>query len=1594
MQTRESYDQASEYENNILADAAVGVVQWGASSLIDLGSTIWNSVVPEQYERSTYDNISAFSDDLATFYDDNKSAVELGSFVAGMIIPGLGVARAAKAASSGAGFFGKMGKMGSLGYSEAKIQHYTTKAADMAVKANADTAIMKGAIWKQRLWTVEKAVAENVLYEAAFYGLMNDHAYMDNYGVDTFLGGVALGTAITTPFSLAIASKNLKDAQSAAVLGLMHDAGLAKNTLKETSAVATADNPGSALAMSWHAEKYLTSAANAVDRTRMPDIHTFMRDTALRQEVQVQKVASSLLSPEAQTLSGSVKSKDDAMERWWELPKGTVTAPTPLKMIGHLTQDAPTALEGTVRGSVNMAKDYLNNIGTVHYADQTPLPRDDIGDLGNKPMTLDQAYAHLGGDSFVENDTLYHIYEWNNQVHMASAVHGRLLRRAGDEGHKLSSAYEFGPKAIQTYDPLKQTPAMADAEIIDAMHNIAKYLPGASTVHWTDLPRLQALAHTGEDVRVSIPTSSNPLSVQTAAAKDVHKMVKAAKGHWINELTVAGYDANHISIATNTPIDAVAAAQRAAGNPSAELALMRDSTIEWNVYRDASSEGIARALAPTMMTAKIDPTKQKAWAKGAAYDRDLITNATRVAVEQITQQSQSPMFRAIWESTAGKATSRMLEERLYQLYSAGRMGSIYTSTDMQLRHWEDLNATVLAMGKDFDTIVRKEGVDKIVGNLQPLMSRVASDGRAAIVNFEYLRNGLDAISGTEGVASHLAFDSKLGKVATYIDPKDFSNNVYLKIPGTNRDWVSEYDSVTSLVDSGILTAADDLWAMRTTNAALMNTNLAGRRGVYIPPNNPASEFVAYVMNKNDPKDLSQIIGKDKATLEQRIAELRPGLAADYEIVTRDLMATTWNKLHDYSAMNPMKNADSGMAKKGVPMHAVSGSPQVLDDLLASYQSEIYQQARIYNRAANGNIFANLDGLAQHYETLGRSAKGTDAQKVQMASSPATAVAKTLLNASRVGESYGMSVANNITDVSLSLARDHITNAVRGLTSETPKNKKKVKAAYDDFVAELTLKNIPNPFKNVHEYVQAGIPVGRQQSKEDVAAASQVMTTLNLRLADTAHAIVTTLSAPTLILTEAATVAQKSPMRYFSRVAKYFLNPNSNPTMDAARKVAQEKGYSTRVTSEVTDMMRNLTSEPGVLDRLAHLDTQKVKDVVKDFKKEPSLSTFADTAYKVLTKPSDFAEEITREYAYLVGYEISRDKSPLAALAVHEEAANLFTNRAMGNYAARQRSVLFQGTFGQAMGLYQTFMMTLGQNAVRHVETGNKKALSYFFGTYTPMFGIESTPFYDAINTFTGTWLDAPEHQDITQTVYEAFGNKYAGHERSVAEYLLYGAPSAMFQAAWYTRGDLDPRVPIDNGQIAPPILVGLADVYQTATAAAHNSYKLMQVGAPMTDVGRAMVEGIATQVMWRPAARLAELGLGYSIDRKGEIIANTEEVRNPFTAVMTRVSGARPLKEAVLRQQRFYNRAYDTVDTQRRRSYSRALRTHLATGDSSSGAIGGIMQGYLRAGGSPSGWNAVLNKTYMSSTTPLSKRLEDEVKQQEGMLGIIEGYGD
>jgi hypothetical protein len=461
--------------------------------------------------------------------------------------------------------------------------------------------------------------------------------------------------------------------------------------------------------------------------------------------------------------------------------------------------------------------------------------------------------------------------------------------------------------------------------------------------------------------------------------------------------------------------------------------------------------------------------------------------------------------------------------------------------------------------------------------------------------------------------------------------------------------------------------------------------------------------------------------------------------------------------------------------------------------------------------------------------------------------------------------------------------------------------------------------------------------------------------------DTANAIINTISTPMMMGAELASLrglARKDPEALGALAHLTSINPSGTLAVPSYTKI-------------IGQAMKDVIG-PGGKDIIeTYRKTGEVKNVVAMFHEmmndvaiRPKLAPrewtkLVDTGVEKIAKwtGNNFAEDITRAVSARVMDLLTEPLISRNLLSKQEALAyrSVFVNRVNGNYIASQRPILFQGTVGSAVSLFQTYIFNVMQQLGRHIEDRNTRAIFTMAGLQGGLYGLNGIPFFEAINThLIGNASINDGHRDIYSTTTQLAG-------KEVGDWLMYGTASAFpyigdKMPALYSRGDLAPRhisiIPVS------PMDIPAVSVSMKITKNIFDTGEKIAAGAGF---GTALLEGMEHNGVSRPLAGFAQLAQGHATTTKGGLISASNE----FDAVVaaTRAIGAKPMDEAVALSAMYRSNAYRAADAERLNKLGAVVKSKLRGNQTpTDDEYGQFMKDYASAGGNIQNYSSALQR--------------------------------
>ena len=751
------------------------------------------------------------------------------------------------------------------------------------------------------------------------------------------------------------------------------------------------------------------------------------------------------------------------------------------------------------------------------------------------------------------------------------------------------------------------------------------------------------------------------------------------------------------------------------------------------------------------------------------------------------------------------------------------------------------------------------------------------------------------------------------------------------------------------------------------NAAGLTRKSPQFETVYVPPINTVKyPYHAFVRTKEQigvASDVSMITAKSEQQLRDLVGRVDKekfdvffkGDTADYFKVKGE---------YDYSMSINEARVNSELARSGVLADLMPETrlENTMTDWLEWHAKQEEKLVRNAVEVKNRQFFSEMRFLSENYRKEAESVfRGIGSKFKSKVQDPFGDYVKTALNISKQQEFPLLDSLNEFVDKLGVQAGDALARAQRdaqsGMISWEEANK--VAAQY----------GLGMPYRNVDDYLAANEKYPKNLIRTTFQKVNMWLANATLRL-DFANSLVNIISTPIMLGTEMSSIRQlmKNDPVLLGKLGE--LTSVTVPGRQGATVPSTSKLIGSAISNYFgADKQQRLARyrEIGAIKEVSQL----YHEVLDDLAFNPALpvNKWTAKAEAAVEKGAritgnTFSEDFTRFVSADVMRQLSDPLVDAGRLTVQEQNAfiSTFVNRVQGNYVTSQRPVVFQGTTGVAVSLFQTYAFNVLQQLHRHMVAGDKKTLLTFMGLQSTVFGFNGLPFFDAVNTHLIGGSTGPLGVSNNPTHMDAY-SVASGFSKELGDWMMYGTASAMpfFTGSFpalYTRGDINPRhitiLPTSPMDV-PAVQAGIR-AFDTVTGLVKN------VGAG-ADLGTAMLRALEHQGWNRPLAGLAQTLAGQSTTSRGGLIsaaselqttsmlANFEERMIDFGGA-SRLMGAKPMDEAVALSQLYRMKAYQAMDQARIERLGQVIKTKLYGGElPTDEEMEEFMLKYTRSGG-------------------------------------------
>ena len=703
-------------------------------------------------------------------------------------------------------------------------------------------------------------------------------------------------------------------------------------------------------------------------------------------------------------------------------------------------------------------------------------------------------------------------------------------------------------------------------------------------------------------------------------------------------------------------------------------------------------------------------------------------------------------------------------------------------------------------------------------------------------------------------------------------------------------------------------------------------------------------------------EVSMIFGRTADELSKRIASVDQ---QNFTVITKRETEAYFKakELYDFDLTINEPRINSELRRSGALNNF---QPEVrpenlIEDYMRWHQKQSTRLVRDSVETYYAQQFAELRKLGETYVDLATSRfSGTTGKSKTEIANPYDDYIKTALDVSKRSEYTLLHQANEFVDALGTRAYQGMQRAF-GDAEKGIVNWEQANAQME----KLGIKGVYH-YKDADSFFAANVPRDRNVIREYVAKANAFLANSVLRL-DFFNSITNVVATPILLGTELASIRSliKSDPALVGKLAEL-------------TSVTSPGGIAVPGTTKlIGNALKNFWGADKEALLARYIANGDVKDTLSQYHSmtdslalRPDFKLFSDNVNGFFEKAAKFtmneqAEQMTRFISADVMRELSDPVVEAGKMTLKEQNAyiSVFTNRVQGNYVSSQRPIVFQGVLGSAVSLFQTYTFNIMQQLLRHVENKDKRAVATLFGMQAGTFGLNGTPFFEAVNTH------LIGNAAVNQGHYDAYSLAPQLVGKQMGDWLMYGTASAMpafFGAkdgpALYTRGDINPR----HASIIPlnPADIPAIDVANRVVSNLWDTGKKLVGGA---DVSETLLQGLEHNGVNRPLAGFAQILNGKSTTSKGGLISAS----NDFSAITTasRILGAKPMDEAVALNNQYRLAAYRTADQDRMEHLGEKVKSFLGKNQfPPDDVMDDLLKNYAKAGGRVENFNAAMQR--------------------------------
>lgn len=352
--------------------------------------------------------------------------------------------------------------------------------------------------------------------------------------------------------------------------------------------------------------------------------------------------------------------------------------------------------------------------------------------------------------------------------------------------------------------------------------------------------------------------------------------------------------------------------------------------------------------------------------------------------------------------------------------------------------------------------------------------------------------------------------------------------------------------------------------------------------------------------------------------------------------------------------------------------------------------------------------------------------------------------------------------------------------------------------------------------------------------------------------------------------------------------------------------------------------------------------------------------WAEQIDKHLAWASDGSENLSRQISHLTGLRLA-DLHSIKGMEARHAFAREFANAAIADYTPTNRPELYNTALGSVFGLFQSYVVSQYNKMFHWIEDANYAAAGTQAAWQASLFGLGNTYGVGALLGLHENVFNETDSPSLVDQAYHRFGP-------TIGSALMTGGFGALTDIALWTRGDVNIRVPMMNGQ-APAGVDVLNRFAKMFTGVVKESLEQGPI-----DAMPAMLELVQREMPNRMLKGMLAVAFmdGKETDRFGAVMTETRTTMD-MLARLAGVRSARMQQELEV----FYANASDMDrDTARAETVRHRMRVDMRTADRNGTKINpaDYFDDYVAAGGNPRRFKTWLKQNMEDAVTVRSAR--------------------